>query len=117
MQNHTPFPHPPQVQEVKGHAEIGRCLPIHKCHVTHRASDESVAAGKAVTVLTYLHGVHEVLGVLSQIQDEGLDIDLIEMRSLKPLDMEVCAAPAACLIRRQVDARDVAPQPFPPSDM
>jgi pyruvate/2-oxoglutarate/acetoin dehydrogenase E1 component len=46
-----------------------------------------VNAGKAVTVLTYLHGVKEVNMVIGEIQAEGMDVDLIEMRSLKPLDM------------------------------
>jgi pyruvate/2-oxoglutarate/acetoin dehydrogenase E1 component len=38
-------------------------------------------------VLTYLHGVKESLSVIEAIQEEGFDIDLIELRSLKPLDM------------------------------
>jgi pyruvate/2-oxoglutarate/acetoin dehydrogenase E1 component/TPP-dependent pyruvate/acetoin dehydrogenase alpha subunit len=76
------------MKEVKGYAEVGRCMPINKCKLVHKASDASVAAGKAVTVLTYLHGLKEVQNVLPEIQAEGLDIDLIEMRSLKPLDME-----------------------------
>jgi pyruvate/2-oxoglutarate/acetoin dehydrogenase E1 component/TPP-dependent pyruvate/acetoin dehydrogenase alpha subunit len=75
------------MMEVKGYAEVGRCMPINKCKLVHQASDASVAAGKAVTVLTYLHGLKEVQSVLAEIQAEGLDIDLIEMRSLKPLDM------------------------------
>merc|ERR1711871_449673 len=55
--------------------------------VLHAASDASVAAGKAVTVLTYLHGVKEANLVLEEIQAEGMDVDLLEMRSLKPLDI------------------------------
>merc|ERR1711988_802537 len=49
--------------------------------------EASVAAGKAVTVLTYLHGVKEGNLVVDEIQAEGMDIDLIELRSLKPLDI------------------------------
>merc|ERR1711937_365663 len=44
--------------------------------------DAAVDSRKAVTVLTYLHGVKE------SMVEEGFDIDLIELRSLKPLDME-----------------------------
>jgi pyruvate/2-oxoglutarate/acetoin dehydrogenase E1 component len=85
------------VNAIKGHAEVGRCLPIHKCELVRRASDHAVKTGKAVTVLTYLHGLKEVENVLGQIHAtqgedgalEGLDVDLIELRSLKPLDMEV----------------------------
>lgn len=36
--------------------------------------------GKAVTVLTYLHGVKEAQASIEAIQEEGLDIDLIEVR-------------------------------------
>mmetsp|Transcript_34847 Transcript_34847/g.107860 ORF Transcript_34847/g.107860 Transcript_34847/m.107860 type:complete len:197 (+) Transcript_34847:143-733(+) len=52
------------------------------------ASDASVAAGTAVTVLTYLHGVRESVNAIAEIQAAGHDVDLIELRSLKPLDLE-----------------------------
>ena len=58
----------------------------------HSASEESIKAGKAVTVLTYLHGVRECENIVAEIQAEGLDIDLLEMRSLKPLDIETIRA-------------------------
>ncbi|CAN0431267.1 unnamed protein product, partial [Hapterophycus canaliculatus] len=44
---------------VKGELELGKCLPLNKAAVLHAASEESVAKGTAVTVLTYLHGVKE----------------------------------------------------------
>jgi len=76
------------MKETKGHAAVGECMPINKCKLVHKASDDAVAGGRAVTVLTYLHGIKECQSVLPEIQAEGLDIDLIELRSLKPLDME-----------------------------
>ena len=53
-----------------------------------------MAAGKAVTVLTYLHGVKEAQTSLKEIQEQnkGVDIDLIELRSLKPLDVDTIRA-------------------------
>ena len=47
-----------------------------------------------VTVLTYLHGVKEAQISLKEIQEQnpGVDIDLIELRSLKPLDMDTIRA-------------------------
>lgn len=101
------------MQGVKGHADVGRCLPIHTCEVVHRASDDAVAAGKAVTVLTYLHGLKEVLGVLGEIQQcDGLDVDLIELRSLKPLDMEACRCPAPPRkLRRRTVWATLCPRP------
>jgi len=80
------------MKEAKDFVPIGKCLPLNKCTVLHPASDAAVKGGKAVTVLTYLHGVKEANNVLGEIQEEGLDIDLIELNSLKPLDMETIRA-------------------------
>jgi TPP-dependent pyruvate/acetoin dehydrogenase alpha subunit/pyruvate/2-oxoglutarate/acetoin dehydrogenase E1 component len=79
------------MKEVKGKVDLGKCMPLNKAALLHEASPEAVKAGKAVTVLTYLHGVKESQLVIPAIQEEGFDIDLIELRSLKPLDMETIA--------------------------
>lgn len=79
------------MKEAKGPVALGECMPLNKAAVLHEADPDSVAAGKAVTVLTYLHGVKEAMSVIETIQEEGFDIDLIELRSLKPLDMETIA--------------------------
>jgi 2-oxoisovalerate dehydrogenase E1 component len=76
------------MKEAKGPIELGQCMPLNKSAVLHKASDEVCAAGNAVTVLTYLHGVKESMASIEAIQEEGFDIDLIELRSLKPLDMD-----------------------------
>mmetsp|Transcript_526 Transcript_526/g.1086 ORF Transcript_526/g.1086 Transcript_526/m.1086 type:complete len:816 (+) Transcript_526:84-2531(+) len=76
------------MKEAKGPIDMGKCMPLNKSAVLHKASDEVVAAGNAVTVLTYLHGVKESMASIEAIQEEGFDIDLIELRSLKPLDMD-----------------------------
>jgi pyruvate/2-oxoglutarate/acetoin dehydrogenase E1 component len=77
------------MKEAKGPLpNLGKCMPLNKAAVLHSASAESIKAKKAVTVLTYLHGVKESLSVVSEIQEEGYDIDLIELRSLKPLDLD-----------------------------
>jgi TPP-dependent pyruvate/acetoin dehydrogenase alpha subunit/pyruvate/2-oxoglutarate/acetoin dehydrogenase E1 component len=76
------------MKEAKGPVDLGKCLPLNKACLLHEASEQSVKAGKAVTVLTYLHGVKESMVAIESIQEEGFDIDLIELRSLKPLDME-----------------------------
>jgi len=77
-----------QMKETKGFVEVGKCLPINKCALLHEAAPAAISSRKAVTVLTYLHGVKEAWSVLDDIKAEGMDIDLIELRSLKPLDME-----------------------------
>lgn len=78
------------MKEVKGSVDLGTCMPLNKAAVLHKASDESVAKGKAVTVLTYLHGVKESQIALEEIRkaDPEADIDLIELRTLKPLDLD-----------------------------
>lgn len=78
------------MKESKGTLNLGECMPLNKAAVLHKASDESVKKGRAVTVLTYLHGVKEAQISLKEIQErnEGADIDLIELRSLKPLDLD-----------------------------
>merc|ERR1712228_931323 len=76
------------MKESKGPIELGQCMPLNKAALLHEASQESVDSGRAVTVLTYLHGVKEAMVAIEDIQGEGFDIDLIELRSLKPLDMD-----------------------------
>ena len=75
------------MKEIKGTVDLGQCMPL-KGALLHKASDESVKSGKAVTVLTYLHGVKESIDSIGQLQRHGMDIDLIELRTLKPLDMD-----------------------------
>ena len=47
------------MKEVKGVAK-DQCMPLNKAAVLHQASDAAVSGKKAVTVLTYLHGVKGV---------------------------------------------------------
>lgn len=79
------------MKESKGAVDLGKCMPLNKSKLLHEASQASVDAGNAVTVLTYLHGVKESLASIDAITEEGFDIDLIELRSLKPLDMDTIA--------------------------
>lgn len=75
------------MKEAKGPVDLGQCAPLNKAALLHEASSSAVSSGKAVTVLTYLHGVKESESSIEAIQEEGFDIDLIELRALKPLDM------------------------------
>ena len=76
------------MKESKGAVDLGRCMPLNKAALLNEASQASVDSGTAVTVLTYLHGVKEAQLAVESIQEEGFDMDLIELRSLKPLDMD-----------------------------
>ena len=76
------------MKDEKVPVDVGTCLPLNKAHLMSRASDASISSSKAVTVLTYLHGVREAVNSIQEIQAAGHDIDLIELRSLKPLDLD-----------------------------
>lgn len=76
------------MKEPKGSVSLDVCLPLNQAKVLHAASADSISGGKAVTVLTYLHGVKEANMVIEEIIEAGMDIDLLEMRSLKPLDLQ-----------------------------
>eukprot|EP00591_Stephanopyxis_turris_P006026 CAMPEP_0195520252 /NCGR_PEP_ID=MMETSP0794_2-20130614/16483_1 /TAXON_ID=515487 /ORGANISM="Stephanopyxis turris, Strain CCMP 815" /LENGTH=810 /DNA_ID=CAMNT_0040649571 /DNA_START=25 /DNA_END=2457 /DNA_ORIENTATION=+ len=76
------------MKEAKGPLNLGECAPLNKAALLHEASAASVSSRNVATVLTYLHGVKEAQNSIEAIQEEGFDIDLIELRSLKPLDTE-----------------------------
>merc|ERR1712072_385642 len=76
------------MKEAKSTIEAGVCAPLNKGALLHSASDSAVRDGKAVTVLTYLHGVKESEVARTALAEKGLEIDLIELRCLKPLDLE-----------------------------
>eukprot|EP01035_Chromulina_nebulosa_P019356 gene19356-25222_t len=78
------------MKETKGSLDLDKCLPLNKATVLHTASESSVKENKAVTVLTYLHGVKEAQITIDTLKsnNKDIDIDLIELTSLKPLDVE-----------------------------
>jgi pyruvate/2-oxoglutarate/acetoin dehydrogenase E1 component len=80
------------MKSVKAPVSVGVCLPLNKARVLNKASDASVKARKAVTVATYLHGVKEAQMAIEVLLKEGLEVDLIELTSLKPMDMPTLKA-------------------------
>ena len=85
MTNNIHIPY--HVQHFRGTVDLGKCMPL-KAALINKASDKSVKSGKAVTVLTYLHGVKEANLSIDELEQKGLEIDLIELRTLKPLNMD-----------------------------
>jgi pyruvate dehydrogenase E1 component beta subunit len=53
---------------------------------------EVVRAGKDVTILTYSRMRHHCLKAVQQLEAEGVDVELIDLISLKPFDMETIRA-------------------------
>ena len=50
-----------------------------------------VREGKDVTILTYSRMRHHCLKAVQQLEAEGVDVELIDLISLKPFDMETIA--------------------------
>ncbi len=48
--------------------------------------------GSDVTVVTYSRMVHRALEAAAQLAREGIEVEVIDLRTLKPLDMETIAA-------------------------
>jgi len=48
--------------------------------------------GSDVTVVTYSRMVHRSLEAAERLAEEGIDVEVIDLRTLKPLDMETIAA-------------------------
>lgn len=53
---------------------------------------EVVRQGKDVTILTYSRMRHHVMQAVKQLEKEGFDPEVIDLISLKPLDMETISA-------------------------
>jgi pyruvate/2-oxoglutarate/acetoin dehydrogenase E1 component len=47
--------------------------------------------GSDVTLITYSRMVHRALKAAEQLAEEGIDVEVIDLRTLKPLDMETIA--------------------------
>ncbi|MGL6133041.1 MAG: transketolase C-terminal domain-containing protein, partial [Prochlorococcaceae cyanobacterium] len=52
---------------------------------------EVVRQGSDVTILTYSRMRHHCLKAVEQLEQEGVDVELIDLVSLKPFDMETIA--------------------------
>jgi pyruvate/2-oxoglutarate/acetoin dehydrogenase E1 component len=49
-------------------------------------------AGKDVTLITYSRMVHRGLEVADKLAKDGIDVEVIDLRSLKPLDLDTVLA-------------------------
>jgi len=47
-----------------------------------------VREGNDVTVVTYGPGYYKCLGAIEKLEKEGIDVELIDLRTIKPLDMD-----------------------------
>ena len=77
---------PVKMMKSRGPVTPDTFLPLHKSTVHSLASDEAVKNEKAVTVVTYLHGVKEAEEALAELKSKGIEADFIELTCLKPVD-------------------------------
>ncbi|PKP79104.1 MAG: pyruvate dehydrogenase complex E1 component subunit beta [Alphaproteobacteria bacterium HGW-Alphaproteobacteria-3] len=59
-------------------------LPIGKARVMKEGSD--------VTLVSHSHGIAYCLEAMAKLEEEGLDVELIDLRTIRPLDMETVIA-------------------------
>lgn len=59
--------------------ERGKKIPLGKANVLRSGSD--------VTVISYSRQVHDAVAVANKLAEEGIDVEVIDMRTISPLDM------------------------------
>lgn len=65
----------------------GQALPIGKCFTLRQGDD--------VTLVTWGASVHETMNAANKLAEEGISAEVIDVASIKPLDMETIAASVA----------------------
>ncbi|MCC7370450.1 MAG: alpha-ketoacid dehydrogenase subunit beta [Chloroflexi bacterium] len=82
------FEHKKSYRRVRGEVPDGDVtVPIGKADVKRAGSD--------VTVVTYGVGVHLALAAAEQVAADGLSVEVVDLRTLAPLDRETVAASVA----------------------
>ena len=51
-----------------------------------------VREGRDVTLITYSAGVHQGLEIAEELDKEGISVEVVDVRTLVPLDVETIAA-------------------------
>ncbi len=68
-------------RHAKGEVPDGEhIVPLGKADVKRQGND--------ITVVTYHCGVHWALSAASMLEEEGIDVEVVDLRTLAPLDME-----------------------------
>jgi len=75
------FEHKAAYRSIKGHVPEGEhVVPLGKAHVAR--------AGKHLTLVTYGLAVHMALEAADDVAPEGIETEVIDLRTLRPLDKE-----------------------------
>src|SRR5436189_3461543 len=54
-----------------------------------------VRPGRDLTIVTYSAMLHEVIGVANELCEEGFEIEVVDLRTVKPLDTATALAPVS----------------------
>ncbi len=81
------FESKPLYRSLKGYVPAGEyVVPIGKAHLARSGGD--------LSLITYGSQVHEALAAAERLASEGIEADVLDLRSLKPLDTEAILASA-----------------------
>ncbi len=81
------FESKPLYRNLKGYVPEGEhVVPIGKAHLAR--------SGKNLSIVTYGAELHQALAAAERLADEGIECDVLDLRSLKPLDEEAVLATA-----------------------
>jgi pyruvate/2-oxoglutarate/acetoin dehydrogenase E1 component len=72
---------------LKAEALPKEALPVGKARVAR--------AGRDMTVVTYSAMLHEVLEVAGEMQSEGVELEVVDLRTIKPIDTDTVMASVA----------------------
>jgi acetoin:2,6-dichlorophenolindophenol oxidoreductase subunit beta len=72
---------------LKADALPNESLPVGKARI--------VRPGRDLTIVTYSAMLHEVIGVANELQGEGFEIEIVDLRTVKPLDTATVLASVA----------------------
>jgi 2-oxoisovalerate dehydrogenase E1 component beta subunit len=79
------FESKPLYRSLKGYVPPGEYIvPLGKAHVARAGSD--------LSIITYGAMLHQALAAAERLTQEGIDVEVLDLRSLKPLDKEAILA-------------------------
>ncbi len=81
------FEHKYLYYHLKAESLPDEALPAGKARIAH--------AGRDATVVTYSAMVHEAIAAARELQTEGYEIEVVDLRSVKPLDTDTVLASVA----------------------
>ncbi len=67
-------------------------VPKHEDFVLPIGKARVMKEGKDVTLVSHSHGITYCLEAMAKLEEEGIDVELIDLRTIRPLDMDTVIA-------------------------